>query len=134
MISKRPSANHALIAGALATVLALGACGQSDSVGAPDSTPVGAVTAFIHAIESGDCATVQSLVLDGDSMDCTTVRESAGSLADDGIDIDAVKVGPATTTGDSAVVDVDWSNGTPKEQFELQSVDGTWLVSLDTGA
>src|SRR5215204_189569 len=36
--------------------------------------------------------------------------------------------------GDSTTVTIDWANGYPTESYDVQRLDGTWLVVFDSAA
>jgi len=114
-------------AAALGLFVVLTGCGNHQ-------TPQHVVDSLVHALNDGDCAAVKHLVVTPSAIDCATITETAGTFADEGIDVDKVhyRVGPIVD--DSSTVKVIWGNGTPAESFDVQRVAGAWRVVFDSAA
>ena len=140
-----------LLAAAI-TVLAVGGCGTSEPEPVPTtpatsamSTPTAttvpaptgpsrAVDQLMRALNEGDCRAVKDLVLTPSTIDCGLVTESTGSFEAEGIDLDAVRYHRGAIVDDSTTVTIDWGNGNPTESYDVQRVDGSWLVVFDSAA
>lgn len=125
------------------------ACGSSDSPGsAPDRTtsgptssaapiaddPAGAVESLMRALERGDCESAQDLVVTPSALGCELVDQAAGSFADEGIDLERTTYTAGPVEDTSTTVTIDWGNGDPHESYDVEQVDGRWLVVFDSAA
>lgn len=136
---------------AVVTVFALTACdtaepGPSRTTPAPSTTtasattvpvttgPSRAVDRLMRALNEGDCKAVKDLVVSPSEIDCGLVAEATGTFEAEGIDLDAVRYRRGSIVGDSTTVTIDWANGYPTESYDVQRVDGTWLVVFDSAA
>lgn len=127
---------------AVMSLVVLAACGTSDG---PDSKPstsapaassgaAAAVEQLMRALDAGDCAAARKAVLTPSELDCGTVRESEGSFADEGNDLAEATYTAGPTEGSTASVTIDWGSGNPDETYDVEKVDGQWLVVFDSVA
>ncbi|MEO9324086.1 DUF4878 domain-containing protein [Nocardioides sp. C4-1] len=124
-----------VIGGGVAAALLLG--GGDDEPSADD--PAATVEAFLNAAKDEDCEPLDDLVTDDaralfgtDSCEQgKKLREEAGSAGDDSLADASFDIGDSTEDGDSATVDVTLKSGDEEETetFNLQKVDGKWLIS-----
>lgn len=99
-----------------------------------EPSPADAAESYFRALAADDCATVRAVVLSSEDLDCSLVTEMHSSLIDaDGFDVDGASFAVDDVVDDSAVVEISW-DADRSETIELQRVDGTWLVVLDTAA
>lgn len=126
-----------------ALLLVLTGCGGSpDSSPASPSTtsapradtPAAAMESLLAALEDGDCAGVKDVVLDPSAVDCTSITESQGSFAAQGLDLDRVTYRTSEIVDDSATVTIDWGGDSPEESYDAQRLDGDWKIIFDSAA
>lgn len=130
---------------AAASLIVLAACGASDSGGAEPSgspsspvvTPTGAAAAveqLMLALDAGDCAAARRLVVTPSELDCDVVRSSEGSFADEGNDLADATFSADDAQGPSTSVTIDWGSANPDETYDVEKIDGRWLVVFDSVA
>lgn len=131
-----------LLLAAMSLVL-VAACGsQGSSEGSPSSTPspssasgpAGAVEQLMRALDAGDCDAAKALVVTPSAIDCADVEAAAGSFAEEGTDLDDVTYEAGPVQGSSSRVSIDWGNENPGESYDVEKVDGNWLVVFDSVA
>ncbi|MFI5426463.1 hypothetical protein [Aeromicrobium sp. UC242_57] len=136
-----------LLLAAMSLVL-VAACGTSDSGGggstespaptAPTASaasgPAAAVEQPMRALDAGDCDAVKALVVTPSAVDCGDVEAAEGSFADEGTELDDVTYTAGPSQGTTAKVTIDWGNDNPGESYDVENVDGTWLVVFDAVA
>lgn len=98
------------------------------------SGPAGAVEGLMRALDAGDCDAAQALVLTPSNLGCDQVELSAGSFAEEGNDLDAATYRAGEASGPSTTVTIDWGSENPDETYDVQQVDGAWLVVFDSAA
>lgn len=89
---------------------------------------------LLRALEDGRCERAKDVVLTPSELSCGQVTESMGSLEAEGIDLAEVTYEADEVVNDSATVSISWGNGYPPEQYDVQRVEGEWLVVLDSAA
>lgn len=130
---------------AVASLIVLAACGTSDSGGAePSGTPAStaaaptgaaaAVEQLMLALDAGDCEAARRLVVTPSELDCDVVVEAEGSFADEGNDLADATYSAGPAQGSSTSVTIDWGSGNPNESYDVEQVDGRWLVVFDSVA
>jgi hypothetical protein len=138
-----------LVAGGVLLVAA--ACGTSEpgdpdastrptaSPSSPSARPTlapaeAAVDALMRALDEGDCKAAKRLVVTPSELGCDVVEQSAGSFADEGIDLDEVVYRAGPVNGSSSTVRITWGNGYPTESYDVERLGGRWKVVFDSAA
>lgn len=131
---------------AVVSLVVLAACGTSDDPGGKSPRPsssttsaapsgaAGAVEQLMRALDAGDCPAARKAVLTPAELDCGLVRDSAGSFAEEGNDLADATYTAGPTQGSTARVTIDWGSGNPEESYDVEKVDGRWLVVFDSAA
>ena len=120
----------AVLAGLLATGLTGCAGGDSDQDG-----PAAAVETMLRALDAGDCDAAKDVVVTPSLIDCGYVEGLEGMFAGEGLDLDDVDFEVVEEVGaDQATVEIDYHDGEQPETYEVQRVDGEWLVLFDSAA
>lgn len=109
------------LAVALAALALVAGCGTKT---ADDHDASEALVDYLAAVDDGNCDAVKKVVVDPDSVDCDEVSSSSGLYGDE---LGSLTAKVTDEVDDSAVVTVTWSDDST-DDYDLQRVDGTWLV------
>ncbi len=121
-----------LLAPLLLAIALLGGCADSGSENAAEPDD-GAQEAAVQTLrdhllagDEGDCDALRKTVLVPEDVECSDVRAQRGGWSADGTDLSTAPM-EAEIADTSATVTVTWADGS-EESWDLESVDGTWLV------
>lgn len=117
---------------ATAALLLVAACGSGD--GSASSTPEGAVTDLMAALEKGSCGDVKDVVVTPDDIDCEMIGTLKGGYAAEGVDLDDIEPSADEPVDGSATVTVDLGSDQDDETWQVQQTDGSWKVLFDSEA
>lgn len=130
------------------SLLLVAACGTGDSSpggmsSGPAQThtatpvvqgPAAAVKELMRALDAGNCDEVRAVVVTPSAIDCGDVEAAAGSFAEEGTDLADVTYQAGPEQGTTSRVTIDWGNENPGESYDVEKVDGKWLVVFDSVA
>ena len=94
--------------------------------------PASVLRSFLVALDQGECGKAQTLVVDPDVLDCALVEQLAGSYTDTGLDPSEATYEAGERSADSVTVTATFGSGGEPEPWELERVDGTWLVLFES--
>ncbi|HPU13324.1 MAG TPA: hypothetical protein PLQ19_05995 [Aeromicrobium sp.] len=125
-----------LLGFAVAATLLVGGCGSANpSSGAGGSEASASQTelaaqqslrSYLLAADAGDCDALKVVVLTPRDVDCDQVAEAAGLWSEGDNDLASLPMA-AEVSDESAIVTVTWHDGS-KDSWDLQRVEGKWLV------
>lgn len=119
------------LAVAVAAVVVLAGCSGSGG----EDGPTDAVETMLRALDAGDCEAAKDVVVTPSLIDCEYVRGLAGMFEGGDVDLDDVDLEVVEEVGpDQATVEIDYHDGQQPETYEVQRVDGEWLVLFDSAA
>lgn len=117
---------------AAAALVLVAACGSGDPAGS--SSPEGAVSDLMAALEKGSCADVKDVVVTPDEIACEMIGTLKGGYEADGVDLDAVTLSADEPVDGSATVTVDLGTDDADQTWQVQQVDDAWKVLFDSEA
>jgi hypothetical protein len=107
-----------------------GSSGDAGDAGGA-ATPEKAVRQLMTSLEAGSCDDVRAVVVTPDLVDCEMIGELEGGYAADGVDLDGVRLETGEVVDGSTTVTAS-VDGQDDETWQVERVDGSWRVLLDS--
>lgn len=129
---RAPRRGAVTVVAAVCALLSLAGCGSDDDA---QDAPATAVESMLRALDDGDCEAARKVVVTPSLIDCEYVRGLSGMFSAEGLELDDVDFQVVEQVGpDQATVEIDYQDGQQPETYEVQRVDGRWLVLFDSAA